>query len=256
VLGAAGYQLRRLEAPPTYEAYDLADEIGAAAAVATPHTMVAPEGIAILYQQAHHCVTVPIEGALVECGVWHGGSSVVIAGAAVDADCTNRQIHLFDSFQGIPEPDQAVDGERAAREVGGATRAQGRLQVAWDYGERGGPGSASGVRDLLAEIGYPLDNVHVHEGWFEETVPAVAAEIGPIALLHLDGDWYSSTKICLEHLDPFVSVGGFVTVNDYGAYAGCQRAVDEYLLQLDPRPFLCHVNDEIRYWIKPGREGH
>ena len=39
-------------------------------------------------------------------------------------------------------------------------------------------------------------------------------------------------------------------INDYGAYLGCRRAVDEFVDRLSPRPFLVHVDHEIRYWIK------
>jgi O-methyltransferase len=249
------YELRRREADSQKSAfsdYELAESIRRAATVVGTHSMLAPEGLAVLYQQVAHCQTAGIEGALVECGVWHGGSAALIARAALDHGERARSLHLFDSFEGIPEPDAEVDGARATREVGGQANARGRLRVAWDYAERGGPGSEAGVRDLLTRFGFPMADVHVYQGWFQETVPAAAPTIGPIALLHLDGDWYASTKVCLDHLYDKVVSGGFVTINDYGAYAGCRRAVDELLATLKPMPFLTHVNQEIRYWIKPG----
>lgn len=69
----------------------------------------------------------------------------------------------------------------------------------------------------------------VRQGWFEETVPKYASEDPVIALLRLDGDWYDSTSICLEHLFPRVSVGGLVIIDDYGQWDGCTRAVHDYL---------------------------
>lgn len=254
ILRLTPYELRRRlpsGASSAFAGYDLGDSIGAAAGLVSAHSMLAPEGLAALYQQVAHCERAGLEGALVECGVWHGGSAALIARAALDHGTQARPIHLFDSFEGIPEPDAEVDGTRATREVGGQANARGRLRVASDYAERGGPGSEAGVRDLLTGVGFPMANVYVHQGWFQETVPAAAHTIGPIALLHLDGDWYASTKVCLDHLYDSVVSGGFVTINDYGAYAGCRRAVDEFLARLQPFPFLAHVDHEIRYWIKP-----
>jgi O-methyltransferase len=57
----------------------------------------------------------------------------------------------------------------------------------------------------------------------------------------------------LEHLYESVVCGGFVIVNDYGLYQGCRKAVDEFLGQLQPVPFLAKVDAEIRYWIKCDR---
>ena len=74
--------------------------------------------------------------------------------------------------------------------------------------------------------------------------------MGPIAILRLDGDWYESTKVCLEHLFDLVVDGGFVIVDDYGAYEGCRTAVDEYLAGRARRPYLSRVNGDIRYLVK------
>ena len=78
-----------------------------------------------------------------------------------------------------------------------------------------------------------------------------APAIGPIAILRLDGDWYASTKICLEHLYDQVVSGGFVIVDDYGTYEGCRKAVDEFLAARGLHVFLSHVDPDCRYWIKP-----
>lgn len=74
--------------------------------------------------------------------------------------------------------------------------------------------------------------------------------IKKISILRLDGDWYSSTKVCLEHLYPLVSIGGVVIIDDYDAYDGCKKAVDEYLLSIGVSPFLIKVDDECVFFIK------
>lgn len=73
-----------------------------------------------------------------------------------------------------------------------------------------------------------IRNVHLVRGWFEETLPKTKAMIGPIALLHIDADWYASTKMCLEELYAQVVEGGIVVIDDYGTWSGCKKATDEW----------------------------
>lgn len=232
----------------------LLPRVQSAIATVRPHSMVAYSGLGSLYEQVRHCERAGIEGAFVECGVWHGGAAALMAIANLAEGPVRRQLHLFDSFVGIPEPIDGIDGERALSDAKGRSKsaAGGELKVAWDYAERGGPGSAAQVSSLLESVGYDVDQVRFHVGWFQETVPAFAPTIGPIALLRLDGDWYESTKVCLDHLYRYVVPGGFVIVDDYGAYAGCRRAVDEFMDSLQERPFISRVNSEIRYLVMPG----
>jgi len=193
-----------------------------------------------------------ITGTYVECGVWKGGSS------AYAAYCLKREgnivpIHLFDAFDDICEPDAAVDGERAIKDVGGIQNAQGRLKaVKGVYDRIGGHGNDAHVRSLIngSIINYPLENIIIHKGWFQDTLPLAIDSIDRISILRLDGDWYSSTKVCLEQLYPLVSKGGVVIIDDYDAYDGCKKAVDEYLKSIGVSPFLIKVDDECVFFIK------
>lgn len=166
-----------------------------------------------------------------------------------------RNLHLFDSFEGIPEPDGEVDGERAVREVrsvGGEAR--GRLKSVEGFYDRfaDGVGTLEINRRLMEDIvRYDPAFIRYHKGWFQDTVPRDAEEVGPIAILRLDGDWYASTKVCLEHLYGNVVPGGFVVVDDYGHYQGCRKAVDQFLDREATRPFVHHIDYTGRYWIKP-----
>jgi O-methyltransferase len=67
-------------------------------------------------------------------------------------------------------------------------------------------------------------------GWFKDTL-ATFVPPEPIAVLRLDGDWYDSTRLCLEALYPAVPPGGLIIIDDYYAWEGCARAVHEYLAQ-------------------------
>ncbi|WP_295078403.1 TylF/MycF/NovP-related O-methyltransferase [Tabrizicola sp.] len=219
-------------------------------------TMVAHASLLSLWAQIRHCELKGLPGAYVECGVWKGGVGGLMALANMAYGADRRPIHLFDIFDDICEPDPAVDGERALTEVeqfAGRSRASlsGKMQpLSGVYDHIGGPGDAEAVQKFVAEeLGYGTDFTRIHKGWFEDTVPIVT--IGPIAILRLDGDWYASTKLCLDHLYDAVVPGGFVIVDDYGTYEGCRKAVDEFLAMQPEQPFLNYVTADVRYWIKP-----
>ena len=248
LLARTPWEIRRRQppAPPTCEQDTAAL---AAAERVQARTMVAPAALVTLYRLVAHCEREGIPGALVQCGVWKGGSAALMAMASLEAGGGGRDLHLFDSFAGIHEPDARIDGAKAVREVGGAANAQGRMRVAIDYRERGGPGSAEEVRAWIQSLGWIPERLHIHQGWFQDTIPAVAPSVEGIAVLHLDGDWYESTRVCLEGLRHRVVRGGFVVVDDYGCYEGCRRAVDEELSAIRPRPYLHYVNVDVRYWV-------
>jgi hypothetical protein len=147
-------------------------------------------------------VTVP--GAIVECGTWRGGMSAAMAEAL-----PGRTSFLFDSFEGLPDPGEQ-DGQSAVSFV-----ADDRLEA-----------PEAQAREAMAMTGQRFELV---KGWFDETVPKFAADTPQIAVLRLDGDWYDSTMVCLEHLFPLVVDGGLVLIDDYGHWDGCTLAVHDYL---------------------------
>lgn len=51
----------------------------------------------------------------------------------------------------------------------------------------------------------------------------------PVALAHVDGDWYESTWTCLERIAPRLVPGGRIVVDDYWIWTGCRAAVEEYV---------------------------
>lgn len=215
------------------------------------NTMLNELVLANIIETTEYVLEAGISGDFVECGVWKGGSVALMA-YVMNAKGDRRELHLFDSFGDICEPDARLDGERAVKEVGGIDFAQGRLRsVAGVYDNRGGGGNELLVERLIVSgIGYPAERIHLHKGWFQETVPATKEKIESIALLRLDGDWYASTKVCLEHLYDKVSNGGIIIVDDYGAYDGCRRAVEEFWAQRNIRPNVSWVNGDCIFWVK------
>ena len=246
-LEGAGYQIMGNESPI------YADPAATEACIemVSKNTMLSRARLVSLADQVAHCVRQGVEGDFVECGVWKGGGVGMMAGILLSEGAANRQLRLFDSFTDICAPDASVDGERALEEVGGASSAAGEAPapVAGAYDAIGGHGTVAACRELIeGRIAYPASLVHYYEGWFQDTLPAASREISKIALLRLDGDWYSSTKICLEHLFEKVSPGGFVVIDDYAAYEGCRKAVDEFFASKPP--FLWRVDNNCYSFIK------
>jgi len=87
------------------------------------------------------------------------------------------------------------------------------------------------------------------KGLFADTLPAHRDEVGAIALLHVDGDWYQSTLDILENFYELVSPGGIIQIDDYGYWEGCKKAVKKFeqnsKLKLEPIPI-----DGTGVWLK------
>ena len=192
------------------------------------YTKINPSLLETFLALARTVVTLP--GAFVQCGCFMGGSA-----AALRLELGPRPVWLFDSFEGMPLP-LHIDGKRAM----------------WKYQRKGKGWHACTPDDVraafeVAEI--PLDDVTIVKGWFEDTVPDAA--VGPIAFLHLDADWYSSTKIPLETFYDRVQPGGIVLIDDYEAWAGCKRAVKEFRSQRNISAELHPLNRVSVYWKVP-----
>jgi hypothetical protein len=87
------------------------------------------------------------------------------------------------------------------------------------------------------------------KGWFQDTLPVWQNKIPDIAILRLDGDWYESTRICMETLYSKLVSGGICIIDDYGYNSGCRKAVHEYLDKHKENPLMGKI-EYLRYWIK------
>lgn len=177
------------------------------------YTMVSNRNLVGLARLIGQLDRLGLPGAVVECGVWNGGASALLAATHLRArPQLAREFWLFDSFQGLPPP-------------GGNDGA--RLQAA--YFEGWCTGDPAAVRRALALAGLPPERAHIVPGWFDATLPQ--AQVGPIALLHIDADWYDSVLLVLRTLFDRVAPGGVVVLNDYGFWQGCDRAVQDFLAE-------------------------
>lgn len=196
-----------------------------------------------LIQAVNYIVDHGLEGDLVEAGVWRGGSMMAVALTLLERGIDDRDLYLFDTYEGMPRPD-GVDvfhtGE-SAEETFQKHRISDRSS-AWCRAQ------LEEVKQNLSSTGYPSSRLHYIKGMVEETIPSRAPET--IALLRLDTDWYASVRHSLHHLYPRLVPGGVLIIDDYGSWEGARKAVDEYIAENDLRLFLHRLDDTGRLAIK------
>jgi O-methyltransferase len=220
---------------------DIDDDARAIIETVSPFSMTSPERLLALRDAVRHVCRHGIEGDIVECGVWRGGS--MMAAALTMLECGGRRrIHLFDTFEGMPPPaatDRDLTGVAAATLLAAEQRESGDT---WAFSP------LDQVRANLRSTGYPAELVRFVPGRVEETIPEAAPE--RIAVLRLDTDWYESTRHELEHLFPRLAVGGVLIIDDYGHWQGARRAVDEYLAASGARLLLSRIDYTGRMAVK------
>jgi len=209
-------------------------------------TMTSVERMYALYGATRHVVETGVRGDFVECGVWRGGSVMLMAMTLLRAGRDGRTLWLYDTFAGMTAPSsedvQAMSGRAAAGIL--AEQPQSHDDPFWGIAPR------LAVERNLRATGYPWDHVRLVEGDVCDTIPANLPE--EIAILRLDTDWYASTRHELEHLYPRLVPGGVLIVDDYGYWTGARQATDEYLATLERRPLLHRIDYTGRIAVKPG----
>jgi O-methyltransferase len=183
-----------------------------------PHTIVGDESLIDLARQVGTVLALDIPGDFVECGVFRGGASFLMADLLRQAGVRDRKVWLLDSFEGMP-PAEEIDGA--------AARAwESDTEGAWYFNNV--TASLEEVRQNAVGLGLEPYARFV-KGWFDQTLPAIRDRIGSIAILRIDCDWYASVRCCLENLYDHVADGGFVVFDDYYSFDGCAIAVHEFL---------------------------
>lgn len=216
--------------PPEYEATFRA---------VRPFTMTSRRRVYALIDAVNHIVKNDIPGAFVECGVWKGGSSLAAAMAFQSRGQSDRDLYLYDTFEGMTEPTQA-DGSAALK----------GYQASLDANQTSNwcRSPIDEVRSAVTRSKYPSDRIHLIKGKVEDTLPEHAP--GQIALLRLDTDWYESTRHELVTLYPRLMPGGVMILDDYGFWEGARKAVDEFLDEQKISSFLHRIDESGAMLIK------
>ena len=231
ILQRVASRLRRLIPHPP--ATELADPFTAVseddqhiARQALPYTMTGPARLLALIDAVRYCERRQVPGSLVECGVWRGGSVLAMILTLQELGTTERDIYLFDTFDGMTAPTEHDVSPLEPPASATWAAAQADNQRPWSGMFDSSTFNETDVRRIVLSTGYPADRVHFVRGPVEETIPETLPN--SLALLRLDTDWYASTRHELEHLYPLLNPGGVLIIDDYGHWDGARHAVDEY----------------------------
>jgi O-methyltransferase len=130
-----------------------------------------------------------VEGAVVECGCYLGGST---ANLSLACDVVGRELIVYDSFEGLPPP--TANDKYAKDEATGFLRAE--LDVVTENVRRFGA----------------VERCSFREGWFSDTLPQ---HTEPVVLAFLDVDYQASLDDCIRNLWPHLTDRGYVFIDEY-----------------------------------------
>ncbi|OGY21977.1 MAG: hypothetical protein A3A65_02945 [Candidatus Chisholmbacteria bacterium RIFCSPLOWO2_01_FULL_49_14] len=175
-------------------------------------SMLSPDRLENLLRLANEVVRGAVPGDFVECGACRGGSGAVVAHVA-KLEGWKRNVWLFDSFMGHPEPSviSGLDSEIMKDWAGTMIASQ------------------ADVRKALKTVdAYSEEHIRIVPGWFQDSL--LSKPIREIALLHIDADWYDATLLCLEKLYLSIVAGGYLVIDDYDnpSFPGVKQAVREF----------------------------
>jgi hypothetical protein len=163
-----------------------------------------------------HCLArLPGEGQILEFGMFKGGTIGYMARTRPE-----REIHGFDTFEGLPA---------------------GWSEMGYDAGAFSAGGRLPRVPN----------NVQLHKGLFDVSLPVwLAGNDRPVALIHVDSDLYSSAKTVLYLLRGRINPGLIIVFDEYFGYPGWERgehrAFQDYIRDTGVGfEYLCHARQQV-----------
>jgi len=189
------------------------------------------------FDKAKDIIDNNLEGDFIEIGTWKGGISALL-GYMAEKENKGRKVWAYDSFEGMSDPDFAVDGTDATNML--------RNFNLDDFKHT--------CFDLM---GLKPETINIRKGWVNDTMPQAEKEIDKLSILRIDVDWYEPTKIVVETLYPKTISNGYIICDDYGYWKGARKAIDEYREQhgivdqiFQTRPDLSLKRGTEHWWRK------
>lgn len=184
-----------------------------------------------------YCVRVVVEedipGDLCETGVWRGGCCIFMLASLINFGDSSRAIWACDSFEGLPKPDAST----YPADLGYDLSQNDYLSVPLEA-----------VKANIERFSLPSDRVKFVKGWFKDSLPS--APIGQLSMLRLDGDLYESTMDAITALYDKVSRGGFIIVDDYGAWEPCKKAITDFRRSRGITDEIVDIDGVGAFWRK------
>ena len=207
-----------------------------------PYTMTSTERLYSVYKSIDYIVSNNIEGDIIECGVWKGGSSMMAALCLKKMGDVNRTIYLYDTYEGMALPSEKdVDYSNTSAKKIWLENKKDKYND-WCYSP------IEEVKINLESTKYPIEKIKFIKGKVEDTIPKTLPN--KIALLRLDTDWYESTYHELQHLYPLLNQNAVLIIDDYGYWKGSRDATDQYFKENNIKILLNRIDNTGRVGIK------
>lgn len=159
-----------------------------------------------------------LPGDICEFGVAQGETSALIAN---EVKSTNRMLHLFDSFEGLPAPSEKDQLKDDIFALGSMEAYEGKMAC-----------SEGLVQARLADIGFADSQYRIHKGFIENLIQERTGFPVQVCFAYVDFDFYEPILIALRYLDEVLVPGGAIMVDDYDFFSsGAKTAVTEFLEQ-------------------------
>jgi hypothetical protein len=233
-----GYEVRRRDKPRSPEAIlphgVVEPEFKRIHDIARPFTMTTALGMHNLWTSMQWVIDNDLPGDIVECGVWRGGSAMIVAQSLLALGDSKRKIYLYDTYEGMPS---SVDKDLSFK---GQSATEIEANVIKEDGKRWLEASIEEVHKNVLSTGFPEDRLVLVRGMVEDTIPGTIPD--QICLLRLDTDFYESTLHELEHLYPRLVQRGILILDDYDFWKGARSAVSEYFKEKSIRIFLSRMD--------------
>ncbi len=170
------------------------------------HTLVDVKRCYMIHQFCRQVAS--LKGDIAEIGVFKGGTAKLIAQGIGSQD---KNIHLFDTFEGMPSTDPRLD-----------------IVKKGDFKDT----SLESVREYLGD----LKNIRYYQGFFPDSAKPV--EKLKFSLVHVDVDMHRSVADCCAFFYPRLEAGGIMIFDDYGQLScpGAKKAVDEFFSDKKEKP--------------------
>ncbi len=175
------------------------------------HTMIGLKRLDNLQFCIEDVLSNNIPGDLIECGAWRGGATIFMRAVLKAYNIKDRVVYVADSFEGCPKPN--IEKYPQDKEM--------NLYITDNLAA-----PLEQVKTNFDRYGLLDEQVYFLKGWFKDTLPK--APIKKLAVLRIDGDLYESTMDSLVNLYPKLSIGGYIIIDDFGAFSACKQAVLDY----------------------------
>jgi O-methyltransferase len=194
---------------PSFRPFDVDKTFKALHTEISSRTLVSVDPLWVLYTLARQSLSLP--GVYLEAGVYKGGTAKMLK-EILRAKDSSKSLHLFDTFEGMPETDGKAD-----------------IHKKGDFHDT----SLEAVSTWVGK-----DNVLYHQGLLPGTFVSITSEA--IAFAHVDVDIKSSVGACCDFIYPRLVPGGAMVFDDYGHVTcpGARSAVDEFFADKPEIPLV------------------